>query len=93
MRSEASFAALAGTSPVDAERQAARRHRLNRGDRQLNRALHVIAPNGSATTTRPAPTTSGSRRRQDHQRGTPLRQARAFARHFYRRLAELQRFP
>jgi transposase len=73
MRSEASFAALAGTSPVDASSGKQRRHRLNRGgDRQLNWALHVIAPsNASATTPRPAPT----RRWQDHERGTPLRQA------------------
>lgn len=44
MRSEASFAALAGTSPVEASSGPSRRHRLNRGgDRQLNAALHVIA--------------------------------------------------
>jgi transposase len=44
MVSEASFAALAGTSPVDASSGRQQRHRLNRGgDRQLNRALHVIA--------------------------------------------------
>jgi transposase len=43
MRSEASFAALAGTSPVEASSGLQQRHRLNRGgDRQLNRALHVI---------------------------------------------------
>jgi transposase len=44
MRSEASFAALAGTSPVQASSGQTQRHRLNRGgDRQLNRALHIIA--------------------------------------------------
>jgi transposase len=44
MVSEASFAALAGTSPVDASSGQQKRHRLNRGgDRQLNRALHVIS--------------------------------------------------
>jgi len=44
MVSEASFAALAGTSPVEASSGQQQRHRLNRGgDRQLNRALHVIA--------------------------------------------------
>ncbi len=43
MRSEASFAALAGTSPVEASSGPIRRHRLNRGgDRQLNSALHLI---------------------------------------------------
>jgi len=46
MASEASFAALAGTSPVEASSGLHRRHRLNReGDRQLNRALHVISLN------------------------------------------------
>ncbi|MBA3400403.1 MAG: IS110 family transposase [Actinobacteria bacterium] len=46
MASEASFAALAGTSPVQASSGLKQRHRLNRGgDRQLNRALHVIALN------------------------------------------------
>lgn len=44
MTSEASFAALAGTSPVEASSGKQRRHRLNRGgDRQLNWALHVVA--------------------------------------------------
>jgi transposase len=44
MRNEAAFAALAGTSPVDASSGKQQRHRLNRGgDRQLNWALHVIA--------------------------------------------------
>jgi transposase len=44
MKSEASFAALAGTSPVECSSGPKRRHRLNRGgDRQLNWALHVIA--------------------------------------------------
>jgi len=44
MRSEASFAALAGTSPIEASSGPNCRHRLNRGgDRQLNCALHTIA--------------------------------------------------
>ena len=42
-RSEAAFAALAGTSPLPASSGKITRHRLNPfGDRQLNRALHVI---------------------------------------------------
>jgi transposase len=42
-RSEAAFARLAGTSPVQASSGQVVRHRLNRGgDRQLNRALHTI---------------------------------------------------
>jgi transposase len=44
MTSEAAFAALAGTTPVDASSGKQHRHRLNRGgDRELNWALHVIA--------------------------------------------------
>jgi transposase len=90
MRSEASFAALAGTSPVDASSGRQRRHRLNRGgDRQLNRALHVIA----LTRIRFHAETAAY-----HQRllasGKTHREARrcvkrALARHFYRRLREL----
>jgi transposase len=88
MRSEAAFAALAGTSPVDASSGRQRRHRLNRGgDRQLNRTLHVIAL---------------ARVRHDretaayHERllgsGKTDREARrcikrALARHFYHRLS------
>lgn len=42
-RSEAAFAALAGVSPLPASSGRITRHRLNHfGDRQLNRALHVI---------------------------------------------------
>jgi transposase len=42
-RSEAAFAALAGVSPLQASSGKITRHRLNRfGDRELNRALHVI---------------------------------------------------
>ncbi|WP_372488209.1 transposase [Rathayibacter caricis] len=44
IRSEAAFAALAGVSPIPASSGNTTRHRLNRGgDRQLNRALDVIA--------------------------------------------------
>jgi transposase len=42
--SEAAFAALSGTSPVQASSGMTVRHRLNRGgDRALNRAIHAIA--------------------------------------------------
>jgi transposase len=42
-RSEAAFAALAGTNPIPACSGQVTRYRLNRGgDRQLNRALHTI---------------------------------------------------
>jgi transposase len=92
MRSESSFAALAGTSPVDASSGRQRRHRLNRGgDRQLNRALHVIALNR----VRFHPETSAYYGRLLAS-GKTSREARrcvkrALARHFYRRLCGLPR--
>lgn len=44
IRSEASFAALCGISPVSAPSGKVTRHRLNRGgDRAANSALHIIA--------------------------------------------------
>ena len=44
VRTDASFAALCGASPVDASSGKQRRHRLNRGgDRQANSALWTIA--------------------------------------------------
>lgn len=87
MRSESSFAALAGTSPVEASSGPLHRHRLNRGgDRQLNWALHTIA----RSRVRFHPQT-----RAYYQRllatGKSPREAlrcvkRALARHFYRLL-------
>jgi len=44
VRSEAAFAALAGTCPVPASSGSNTRFRLNRGgDRQLNKAIYTIA--------------------------------------------------
>ena len=44
LKSEASFAALCGVSPVPASSGKVVRHRLNRGgDRAANSALHIIA--------------------------------------------------
>lgn len=44
LRSEASFAALCGASPIPASTGRSDRHRLNYGgDRDANRALHMIA--------------------------------------------------
>jgi transposase len=44
LRGEAAFAALCGASPVPASSGKTTRHRLNSGgDRQANRALHLIA--------------------------------------------------
>jgi transposase len=90
MRSEASFAALAGTSPVDASSGMQRRHRLNRGgDRHLNWALHVIA---LARIRHHGETTAYYERLL--AAGKTTREARrcvkrALARHFYRRLREI----
>jgi transposase len=45
-RSETAFASLAGVAPIPASSGLTNRHRLNRGgDRQLNRALHVVVIN------------------------------------------------
>jgi transposase len=90
MTSEASFAALAGTSPVDASSGKQRRHRLNRGgDRQLNWALHVVA----LQRVRHHPETAAYYERL-LAAGKSTREARrcvkrALARHFYRRLHEM----
>lgn len=44
VRSEAAFAALAGTCPVPASSGSNTRFRLNRGgDRQLNKAIYTVA--------------------------------------------------
>lgn len=44
LKSEASFAALCGVSPIPASSGKTQRHRLNRGgDRAANSALHIIA--------------------------------------------------
>jgi transposase len=87
MQSEAAFAALAGTSPVDASSGRQQRHRLNRGgDRQLNRTLHVIA----LARVRHHRETAAYHERLIAS-GKTAREARrcvkrALARHFYRRL-------
>jgi transposase len=87
MANEASFAALAGTTPVDASSGRQQRHRLNRGgDRQLNWALHVIA----LQRIHHHPETAAYYQRL-LAAGTTTREARrcvkrTLARHFYRRL-------
>lgn len=92
MRSEASFAALAGTSPVEASSGVQRRHRLNRGgDRQLNWALHVVA----LQRIRHHPETNGYYQRL-LAAGKSTREARrcvkrVLPRHFYHRLREMPR--
>jgi transposase len=50
LRHEAAFAALCGTSPVEASSGKHQRHRLNRGgNRQANNALHTVVLHRSRT--------------------------------------------
>lgn len=94
MRSEAAFAALAGTSPVEASSGPIKRHRLNRGgDRQLNSALHRIA----LTRTR-YHTETAAYHAKLLARGKTKREAmrcvkRMLARHFYPQLQSLPNLP
>ena len=56
-RNDAAFAALAGTSPLEASSGRTVRHRLNRGgDRALNRAIHTIAVTRMRSCPPPRPT-------------------------------------
>jgi transposase len=86
-RSERSFAALAGVSPIEASSGSTKRHRLNRGgDRQLNWALHITA----LTRIRSHPETRAYYDRLQ-SRGKTKREAiriikRALARRLYRTL-------
>ena len=90
IRSEAAFAMLAGAAPVPVSSGRTDRHRLNRlGDRQLNRALHVIA----ATRMRShAPTQAYvTRRRAEGKTDREIRRClkRYLARHLFRALNTL----
>ena len=87
IRSEAAFAMLSGTAPVPVSSGRTDRHRLNRlGDRQLNRALHVIAVNRM----RHHPPTRAyvERRRAEGKTDKEIRRCikRYLARHLYRAL-------
>ena len=90
MVSGASFAALAGTSPVQASSGLTQRHRLNRGgDRQLNRALHVItltrALHHPQTATYYAKLLASGKTPREARRCLK----RQLARYFHRRLSEI----
>jgi transposase len=87
IHSEAAFAMLSGTAPLPASSGATTRHRLSRlGDRQLNRALHLIA----VTRMRfHAPTRAyADRRRTQGKTDREIRRCikRYLARHLYRTL-------
>jgi transposase len=87
IRTEAAFGMLSGTAPVPVSSGRTDRHRLNRlGDRQLNRALQVIA----VTRMRSDPRTQAYIERRLAE-GKTLREARRcikryLARHLYRAL-------
>jgi transposase len=92
MASEASFAALGGTSPLDASSGKHQRHRLNRGgDRQLNWALHVIAL--QRVHYHDQTKTYYQRLLADGKTSKEAKRCikRALARHFYHRLRDLER--
>jgi len=86
-RSDAAFAKLAGTSPIEASSGQTTRHRLNRGgDRALNKALHVIA----TTRMRDDPATQAylARRRKQGKSDREIRRClkRYIARQLFRTL-------
>jgi transposase len=87
IRSEAAFAMLSGTAPIPVPSGRTDRHRLNRlGDRQLNRALHIIAV--SRMRHHPATLTYVQRRRAEGKTGKEIRRCtkRYLARHLDRAL-------
>lgn len=87
VHSEAAFAALAGVNPIPASSGNTTRHRLNQhGDRQLNRALDIIAK----TRMRSDPATRAyvERRTQEGKTKREIRRClkRAIARQLYRKI-------
>jgi transposase len=87
IRSEAAFAMLSGTAPVPVSSGRTDRHRLNRlGDRQLNRALHMIAV--TRMRCHPATLAYVQRRRAEGKTDREIRRCikRYLARHLYRAL-------
>ncbi len=92
LRSESAFAALAGVAPVPASSGRLVRHRLNRqGDRQLNRALHVITLSRSQFD--PATKNYIARRTAEGKSGREIRRClkRYVARRLFRLLSGLDR--
>jgi transposase len=86
-RSEAAFASLSGTAPIPASSGLTTRHRLNRsGDRQLSRALHVIAL--ARLRTDPATRAYADRRRSEGRTDREIRRClkRYIARQLFKQL-------
>jgi transposase len=86
-RNEAAFARLAGTAPIEATSgQNQTRHRLNRGgDRQLNRALYLVA----ITRQRCCPTTQAYVARRTAEGKTERETTRCIKRFIARRVWRL----
>lgn len=87
IHSEAAFGMLSGTAPVPVSSGRTDRHRLNRlGDRQLNRALHIVATNRMRH--HPETVAYVQRRRAAGKTDKEIRRCikRYLARHLYRRL-------
>jgi len=87
IRTEAAFAMLSGTAPVPVASGRTDRHRLNRlGDRQLNRALHIVAVNRMRC--HPPTQAYVQRRLAEGKTERDIRRClkRYLARHFYRTL-------
>lgn len=94
IHSEAAFAMLSGTAPVPVSSGRTDRHRLNRlGDRQLNRALHIVATNRMRH--HPETVAYAQRRRAAGKTDKEIRRCikRYLARHLYRRLNGLPPTP
>jgi transposase len=93
-RNEAAFANLAGVAPIPASSGQTTRYRLNRcGDRQLNRALHVIAL--CRLRYDPATRAYADRRRAEGKTDREIRRClkRYIARQLYRQLETGQPTP
>jgi len=87
IRTEAAFAMLSGTAPIPVSSGRTDRHRLNRlGDRQLNRALHVVII--TRLRCHPATRAYAQRRRAEGKTDREIRRClkRYLARHLYRTL-------
>jgi len=92
VRNEAAFAALAGTSPLEASSGQRIRHRLNRGG-DLNRALHTVAitriRTHAETRTYHAKCTADGKTHREIRRSLK----RTLARRLYRRMQAATRPP
>ncbi|HEY3943840.1 MAG TPA: IS110 family transposase [Solirubrobacteraceae bacterium] len=84
--SDAHFARHAGTAPIPASSGNTQRHRLHRGgDRQLNRAIHIIAISRAKTD----PETRAYLARKHAEGKTKLEAIRCLKRHLARRIWRL----